>query len=241
MTPFRVKLSDNMCDHQGDEDIDSIPLPKGWSKIARHAVLNVIGLVRVAMLAGREHLIRKGNAAEAHVHRLETEVAMLREELRIVGSRITCINPQQRPQYPAVERMAILQLRAMCGWSRAETARRFFVSDATIRSWIRRANDDSLLATTSPVNRFPDFVRHAVQQIKLFCPSLGKVKIAETLARVGIHIGKTTVGRIIKEKPCGPPEPTPEEDSNKSSRIVSKYPDHTWHADTTAVPISGGF
>ena len=222
------------------QDIDSIPLPKSWSKFARHALLNVIGLVRVVMLAGREHFIRNGDVAEARVHRLETEVALLREELRILGSRMACINPHQRPQYPPMMRMAILQLRAIRGWSKAETARRFFVSDATIRSWNSRADDDSLLTTNSPVNRFPEFVRHATQQIKLFCPSLGNVKIAETLARAGIHIGKTTVGRILKEKPLGSPRPSPSEDSNKSSRIVAKYPNHTWHADTTAVPISGG-
>ena len=41
------------------------------------------------------------------------------------------------------ERMAILELRAMRGWSKAETARRFFVTDDTIRTWLRRADDDS--------------------------------------------------------------------------------------------------
>ena len=47
-----MPLYNTMCDNQceEDEDIESFPLPKGWSKIARHAVLNVIGIVRVAML-----------------------------------------------------------------------------------------------------------------------------------------------------------------------------------------------
>ena len=130
----------------------------------------------------------------------------------------------------------------MRGWSKAETARRFFVSDATIRSWLRRADDaDSLLQLATPVNRFPEFIRHAVQQIKQFCPSLGRVKIAETLARAGIHIGKSTVGRILNEKPAVAPEPSPCKETGKSNRIVSRFPNHTWHADTTAVPISGGF
>jgi hypothetical protein len=65
------------------------------------------------------------------------------------------------------------------------------------------------------------------------------VKIAETLARAGIHLGKTTVERILKEKPAKEPKPT--SDSGKQCRIVSKYPSHTWHADLTVVPISGGF
>jgi transposase InsO family protein len=90
------------------------------------------------------------------------------------------------------------------------------------------------------VNRFPDFVRYAVQQIKLFCPTLGKAKIADKLARVSIHIGKTTVQRILEEKPAPPPQPTTD-DTGKQCRIVSKYPSHTWHADLTVVPISGGF
>jgi len=65
------------------------------------------------------------------------------------------------------------------------------------------------------------------------------MKIAEALSRVGIHIGKSTVGRILNEKPTVASEPRKE--TGKSFRIVSKYPNHTWHADTTAVPISGGF
>jgi hypothetical protein len=154
-------------------------------------VLNVVGIVRIAMLAGREFLIRKGDVPDAHIHRLETEVALLREELRIVGARMKRIDPQRRPQHTAVERMAILELRAMRGWSKAETARRFFVTDDTIRAWLRRADDDLLVQTRTPVNRFPDFVRYTVQQIKLFCPTLGKAKIADKLARAGIHIGKT--------------------------------------------------
>ncbi len=136
--------------------------------------------------------------------------------------------------------MATLELRAMRGWNRTETARHFFVSDDTIRAWLRRADDDSLVQTRTPVNRFPDFVRYAVQQIKLFCPTLGKAKIADKLARAGIHIDKTTVGRILKERPAETPEPAAD-DTGKQCRVVSKYPSHTWHADLTAVPISGGF
>ena len=136
--------------------------------------------------------------------------------------------------------MAILELRAMRGWSKAETARRFFISDATVRAWRRRADDDSLLRTNVPVNRFPDLVRYAVQRIKLFCPTLGKVKIAQTLARAGIHLGPSTVWWILNEKPRVKPRP-PEGESGKRRRVVAKYAGHTWHANLTAVPISGGF
>jgi putative transposase len=192
------------------------------------------------MLAGREALIENVAAKDACIHQLESEVAMLREELRIVSARVHRVPPHRRPQYTSIERMAILQLRAMRGWNKTETARHFFVTDDTIRAWLRRADDDSLVQTQTPVNRFPDFVRYAVRQIKLFCPTLGKAKIADKLARAGIHIGKTTVQRILKEKPVDAPEPT-SDDVGKQCRIVAKYPGHTWHADLTAVPISGGF
>ena len=228
-----------MCDEFCGQDLKSLPLPKEWTDNVRYAVLNVICIVRIAMLAGREFLIREDKPHVAQVHRLESEVAMLREELRINGARTRRIDPHQRPQYLPTERMAILELRAMRGWSKAETARRFFVSDDTIRAWLRRSDDGSLIQTKTSVNRFPDFVRYTVQRIKLFCPTLGKVKIADKLARAGIHIGKTTVWRILKEKPAKEPESSDE--TGKQSRIVAKYPSHTMHADLTTVPISGGF
>ncbi len=51
------------------------------------------------------------------IHRLETEVALQREELRLVAARMKRIDPHRRPQYLPAERMATLELRAICGWS----------------------------------------------------------------------------------------------------------------------------
>lgn len=39
------------------------------------------------MLSGRELLIQEGNVLQTQIHRLEREVALLREELRIVAAR----------------------------------------------------------------------------------------------------------------------------------------------------------
>ena len=141
------------------------------------------------------------------------------------------IDPHRRPQYAPIERMAILEIRATRGWNKTETGRRFLVSDDIIRAWLRRADDDTLIQTHVPVNRFPDVVRYAVRRIRLFCPTLGKVKIAQMPARAGIHIGKTTVGRILKEQPITKPEP-PSDGFAKQTRIVAEYPSHIWHAVT---------
>ena len=48
------------------------------------------------------------------------------------------------------------------------------------------------------------------------------------------------MGCILKEHSISPPDPTNDE-AGKQCKIVSKYPGHTWNADLTAVPISGGF
>ncbi len=134
----RLPQNDTMCDEFFDQDIKSLRLPKNWNANARNAVLNAIGILRIAMLASREFLIGRDDVVTANIQRLETEIAMLREELRINGARMRRCNPQRLPQYSPVERMAILELRAMRGWSKAETARRFFISDDTIRAWLKR-------------------------------------------------------------------------------------------------------
>ena len=55
------------------------------------------------MLAGREALITNGDCEKmARIHQLESEVGMLREELRINGARMHRVTPHRRPQYTTV-------------------------------------------------------------------------------------------------------------------------------------------
>jgi hypothetical protein len=82
-----------------EEDAGSLQFPKHWHSLVRTAVLNVVGIVRIAMLAGREALIQNGDAKDARIHQLESEVAMLREEQRINDSRMRRVPPHRRPQY----------------------------------------------------------------------------------------------------------------------------------------------
>lgn len=39
---------------------------------------------------------------------------------------------------------------------------------------------DALVQLPAPINKFPDFVAHSVRRLKALCPSLGKVKIAQS-------------------------------------------------------------
>jgi transcriptional regulator with XRE-family HTH domain len=172
--------------------------------------------------------------------RLHVECAPLREELRIKDTRMAQITPQRRPHYSAHERMAILDLRAARGWSLKQTADTFFLTSATVTSWMKRINEkgsDALLQLREPVNKSPDFVRYIVQRLKTLSPRMGKVKIAGTLCRAGLHLGVTTVGRILKEAPqIAPGDPAP-----CTGVVTAKRPNHVWHVDLTAIPTSVGF
>jgi transposase InsO family protein len=151
-------------------------------------------------------------------------------------------SPHRRPHYPPTERLAILELKTARGWSLARTAKAFLITAATVASWMKRLDEegpDALVQLPAPVNRFPDFVRYTVQRLKTLCPTMGRVKMAQTLARAGLHLGSTTVRRMLQEEPC--PQPTRQDtETHRSGRVVTaKRPNHVWHVDLTTVPIGG--
>jgi transposase InsO family protein len=137
--------------------------------------------------------------------------------------------------------MAILEMRAAVGWTLEKTAATFLVTAATIRDWMRRLDEQGprgLVQLREPVNKFPEFVGYMVQRLKKLCPTMGKRKIAETMCRAGLHLGATTVARILKE----PVPPVPPRETTKEARVVcAKHPNHTWHVDLTTVPIASSF
>jgi len=234
-----------------DHRLPDIPLPPGWARNVKSAVLHVISLAHFAIVATRGWAANSINARvrlTAENDQLKQEVQLLREELRIKDARLAKIDARHRPFYSPVERMAILELKAARGWSLAQTAAAFLVEPETISSWLKRIDEDgssALVQLSEPVNKFPDFVRHIVCRLQVLCPTLGKVKLAQVLARAGLHLGVTTVGRMLKAKnkkaPLSKPESTATtEDSTPAERVVTaNRPNHVWHVDLTAVPLGG--
>jgi transposase InsO family protein len=139
--------------------------------------------------------------------------------------------------------MRILKLRAARGWSVEQAASRFLVTEETITSWIRRVDEEgehALVQIKEPVNKFPAYVAYLVRSLKMLCPTLGKVKIAQVLARAGLHLGATTVGRMLKARPPRG-EAAAEAAVTKRRCVNARYPNHVWHVDLTVVPTLAGF
>jgi hypothetical protein len=222
-------------------------LPKDWPRSVKSALLHVISLAQFAIACTGGWAANCPNARirlKARLDRAQQEIALLREQMRINNVRMELIPASQRPHYPPQERMAILELKAARGWSLKQTAKAFLVTSATSASWMKRLDEDgphALVQVPQPVNRFSDFVCYVVQRLKTLCPSLGKASIAKILSRAGLHLGATTVGRMLKRRrppafPAAEPEP-----ATKQRIITANYPNHVWHIDLTVVPTGLGF
>ena len=212
--------------------------PRGWKKRVKRALLNVISLGRVCTSAleaedttSSDLMVRESAELDA----LHRELRLLRAEIALKDARMTHVPARRRPHYSATERMRILELKTARGWSTAEAARCFHVSEATIASWLRstdRIDVAPKVQLREPVNKFPDLVRVAVQRLKTLCPRLGKDKIAEMFCRAGVEISSSTVSRIVKEPAPATPPPTA---SRPLVRV--RAANEAWLIDLTAVPI----
>ena len=123
-----------------------IPLPKSWGTHVKSAVLHVIALSQYALTYSRSWAADSTNQRvrlKAENDRLEQELALRQEELRIKDARMGRMAPARRPHYPPTDRMAILELRAARGWSTEQTASAFLVTADTIRSIAARSSPTS--------------------------------------------------------------------------------------------------
>ena len=88
-----------------------------------------------------------------------------------------------------------------------------------------------------------------VTKLKRLFPVMGRRRIADFLARAGLHIAPSTVRRMLKRAPATEtpapvaPAKNPGEPLSlaKPHTVIANYPNHVWGIDTTAVPTSAGF
>jgi len=87
---------------------------------------------------------------------------------------------------------------------------------------------------------------------------MGKVRVAQLLARAGLHLAPSTVRRMLAKRsgpsPIHPPATATKDEPERSDcqlqkaianelprTVTAKYPHHVWHIDLTAVPTHLGF
>ena len=221
-----------------------LPLPRGWPRRVRSAVVHVISLARTSLALTQGWASESMNGQlrrRAEGDRLQHEIQLLREEIRIKDARMEQLEAHRRPHYPPVARLAILELRAARGWSLAQTARIFLVTPLTIASWMGRLDEkgpDSLVRLPEPVNKFPELIAYLVKRLRVLCPTLGKVKLAQILARAGLHLGPTTVRRMLRDTRWPEPRKAPQA---VTPVVTARHPNHLWYVDLTPVPTALGF
>jgi hypothetical protein len=124
--------------------IRRLTVPKRWTRSVQNALVNVMSLAHYALLSTRSWAANAANQRvrlSAKTDQLTHEIRLLREELRIKDARLARIPASRRPHYQPTERLAILELRALRGWSLAQTARVFLVTPPTIAAWFKRLDD----------------------------------------------------------------------------------------------------
>jgi putative transposase len=239
-----------------ENDASTMPLPRDWPSHVTHAVVQVVGLANAAISVVRgwcqdSLTVRRKLASKAE--RLEAEIAQLHVELDLLRSRLSRVPAKNRPHYTPVERLRILELKAVRGWNSSQLAKRLLLSPSTVTDWLdrlRARGQDEFIRVPVPVNKFPDYVGLLVQEMKTLLPQLGNQKVQQVLARSGLHLAASTVANLAKRKhPVSPPQPpistaspgAAGEPSNKPQRTVTaREPNHVWHIDLTVVP-TGGF
>jgi hypothetical protein len=121
-------------------------------------------------------------------------------------------------------------------WSLGAASARFLVTPTTVGRWLQdvarapvRHAVGTLLRAAPAIRRYADVVCDLVQQMDRWGLG-GNRRIAQTLARAGVRIGRETVRRYAKAPAALPPR-TPAHDP-----VRARGPNHVWLMDLTTVP-----
>ena len=120
-----------MCTSQ---QTPTIPLPNGWKKQVRCAVLHVISLAQYAAAYTRAWAADSSNARvrqKAEWDRADQELLLLREEIRIKDARLARIDPHRQPHFPPTRRIGATPLLAARWENQAALVHRMTTERAT--------------------------------------------------------------------------------------------------------------
>ena len=77
-----------------------ISLPRGWNRRAKSAIIHILALSHytfTALVARAANDRHRRTRLRAEIDRLNHEIALLQEELRIKGARMARVPPRRRP------------------------------------------------------------------------------------------------------------------------------------------------
>lgn len=178
--------------------------------------------------------VRRRRSLSAEVDALHEAVARLRAENDLLRARLFRLDPHRRPHFRPWERLAILLHRVRYAMSVDATARAFVVTGQTVRNWIEEVEGGiaRLVRSRRPVNALPDLVREIVAFLKREWPRWGTRRIAGLLASLGLRGSRTSVQRVLRRPPPGPPRRSR---GGRLSPLRARGPGHVCVVDFTAV------
>jgi putative transposase len=222
------------------------------SSISSAAVLEIVD--SMAVVFGQAYQLARVRLASAASPVLRllvqrdyaiSEIELYRRELNILRSQRMELPPHRRPDYRPEQRLAILQLRHLRGWSIGKTARRLVVHPNTIRSWIKAVEGHGnarVLSGAIVWNRIDDAVRWAAHELRRLCPEVkfGSRTIARHLVRAGIAMSRSSVQRVLREPcPVRPRRaPMAVAAGVKPHHLLKpKYANQIWHMDLLSLRV----
>ncbi len=174
-----------------------------------------------------------------------SDAVLLERELAIFRSQRQGRTPKMRAHYAPKERVEILQLMRLRGWSAKEAAAHFVVHPNTIRNWkrsLRGKHKAKQVVGDPPWNKFHEGVRWLVHEIRSLCAErdFGTRTIARHIMRSGIQVSRASVRRILEEKDPRPVrvEIIPQIRHQKTAPhhlLCPRQAHYVWHIDLTTV------
>ena len=104
------------------------PLPRQWPEHVKSAVLHAVSLASMVFGSVCGSVSKRHDKIlrlRVELERVISEIALLKEEMRIKDERLGRIPPKKRPYYTPIERMLILKLKAARCWSSRQAAKAF--------------------------------------------------------------------------------------------------------------------
>jgi len=163
-------------------------------------------LFGAALLLQVAELRRTGDPVEralARTKELELQLAFAFQTIDVLLERLNRVPPAHRPRYRKADRGRILLHKDVFHLSCREIARLYALTRSTVHRWVvdcvaPKRPDRPLVAPAPPDRSYSALLRQQVLNLSM-AGFGGSLRIAQTLAREGLLLSRSTVRRWMKE------------------------------------------